>query len=210
MKTRITVEKEYTWEQVADIIDSGKAEETFGFGQLSVEVDGVGTAMLNILGYDKDKSAEGPEAHTMTVWFTDLVFDKRPFDENGSNQWAKCSLRKDTSSMKFENRFEEGFRKLLTPVIKKNDGGEDTLDTFFLLSRDELEGEERYRGVETEKDIIKVNSEGEKDWHWTRSAIRGLAGYAWSVYSSGCVGDSATTYTLRFAPACVLSKRREK
>ena len=210
MKAKITIEKEYTWEQVADIIDSGKAEETFGFGQLSVEVDGVGTTMLSILGYDKDKSAEDPEAHTMTVWFTDLVFDEMPFDTNGSNKWEKCSLRKNINSVAFKNRFGKDFRKLLTPVLKKNDGGEDTLDTFFLLSDEELKGKERYRRIEAEKDAIKVNRAGETDWHWTRSASRSHASFAWFVHPSGSVYYYDATYAIRFAPACVLSKRREK
>lgn len=206
MKARVITKKNYTWEEVGDILEAGKGEETFGLGEMTVKVEGVGTAVLKILDYDKDKSMD-PTAHTATVWFERLEFDEKPFDENGSNQWAKCSLRKDVNSVEFKSRFEEGFRKLLTPVLKKNDGGEDTLDTFFLLSREELEGEERYRGIETEKDRIKVNPDGETDWHWTRSAYRGNAFYAWHVYPSGGVYDYyLATSAHRFAPACVLSK----
>lgn len=210
MKTRITIEKEYTWEQIADVIDSGKAEETFGFGQLSVEVDGVGTAMLNILDYDKDRSAEDPEAHTMTVWFTDLVFDKMPFDTNESNKWGKCSLRKNINSVTFKNRFEEGFRKLLTPVLKKNRESEDTLDTFFLLSDEEQDGEGGYKGIKTKKDAIKVNLAGEADWHWQRSAYYSYRYCAWATNVAGGNTAICAKYAQYFAPACVLSKRREK
>lgn len=208
MEVRVITKKNYTWDEVGDILEAGKGEETFGLGEMTVKVEGVGTAVLKILDYDRDKSAMDPTAHTTTVWFKRLEFDERPFDENGSNQWEKCSLRKDTNSMEFKNRFEEGFRKLLTPVFKKNDGGEDTLDTFFLLSREELEGEGRYRGIETEKDRIKVNADSKTDWHWTRSAYRGLAGLACFVNPSGSVYGSTATGTLRFAPACVLSKHR--
>lgn len=206
MEVRTITKKNYTWDEVGDILEAGKGEETFGLGKMTVKVEGVGTAVLKILDYDKDKSATDPTAHTATVWFKRLEFDERPFDENGSNQWAKCSLRKDINSVEFKNRFEEGFRKLLTPVLKKNDGGEDTLDTFFLLSREELEGEGRYKGIETEKDRIKVNADGETDWHWTRSAYRDIAGLTCFVNPSGSVYGSTATGDLRFDPACVLTK----
>ena len=206
MEVRTITKKNYTWDEVGDILEAGKGEEAFGLGKMTVKVEGVGTAVLKILDYDKDKSAMDPTARTATVWFKRLEFDERPFDENGSNQWAKCSLRKDINSVEFKSRFEEGFRKLLTPVLKKNDGGEDTLDTFFLFSREELEGEGRYRGIETEKDRIKVNPEGETDWHWTRSAYRDIAGLTCFVNPSGSVYGSTATGALRFDPACVLSK----
>ena len=206
MEARVITKKNYTWEEVGDILEAGRGEKTFGLGKMIVKVEGIGAALLKILDYDKDKSAMDPMAHTATVWFERLDFDERPFDEKGSNQWAKCSLRKDINSVEFKSRFEEGFRKLLTPVLKKDDGEEDTLDTFFLLSRKELEGEGRYRGIETEKDRIKVNLDGETDWHWTRSAYRGYASYAWSVTPSGDVYYGTATYARRFAPACVLSK----
>lgn len=206
MEARVITKKNYTWEEVGDILEAGRGEKTFGLGKMIVKVEGIGAALLKILDYDKDKSAMDPMAHTATVWFERLDFDERPFDEKGSNQWAKCSLRKDINSVEFKSRFEEGFRKLLTPVLKKDDGEEDTLDTFFLLSRKELEGEGRYRGIETEKDRIKVNLDGETDWHWTRSAYRGGAGHAWYVPPSGYVFNYYATYAFRFAPACVLSK----
>lgn len=206
MEARVITKKNYTWDEVGDILEAGKGEETFGLGEMAVKVEGIGTAVLKILDYDKDKSAMDPTARTATVWFKRLEFNEKPFDENGSNQWGKCSLRKDINSIEFKNRFEEGFRKLLTPVLKKNDDEEDTLDTFFLLSCKELEGEGRYRGIETEKDRIKVNPDGETDWHWTRSAHRGNASYAWYVSPSGYVNSSLATSAYRFAPACVLSK----
>ena len=206
MEARVITKKNYTWEEVGDILEAGRGEETFGLGKMIVKVEGIGAAVLKILDYDKDKSAMDPMAHTATVWFERLDFDERPFDKKESKQWAKCSLRKDINNMEFKGRFEDGFRKLLTPVLKKNDDGEDTLDTFFLLSHEELEGKERYRGIENEKDWIKTNPAGETDWHWTRSAHRDYESCAWSIGPSGNVGIYYTTNAIRFAPACVLSK----
>ena len=58
MKARTIRETEYTWEQIEEILAAGKARETFGEdGQITVQVEGIGTALLNILDYDKDKAA---------------------------------------------------------------------------------------------------------------------------------------------------------
>ena len=57
MKARTIRETEYTWEQIEEILAAGKARETFGEdGQITVQVEGIGTALLNILDYDKDKA----------------------------------------------------------------------------------------------------------------------------------------------------------
>lgn len=59
MKARTIRETEYTWEQIEEILAAGKARETFGEdGQITVQVEGIGTALLNILDYDKDKAAD--------------------------------------------------------------------------------------------------------------------------------------------------------
>ena len=82
MKARTIRETEYTWEQIEEILAAGKARETFGEdGQITVQVEGIGTALLNILDYDKDKAAD-PDMRTMTLQFADLPFDEMPFDEN--------------------------------------------------------------------------------------------------------------------------------
>lgn len=53
MKARTIRETEYTWEQIEEILAAGKARETFGEdGQITVQVEGIGTALLNILDYD--------------------------------------------------------------------------------------------------------------------------------------------------------------
>lgn len=120
MKARTIGETEYTWEQIEEILAAGKARETFGEdGQITVQVEGIGTALLNILDYDKDKAAD-PDMRTMTLQFADLPFDEIPFDENGCNKWEKSSIRRNMNSIAFKERFEEGFRRLLVPVLKEN------------------------------------------------------------------------------------------
>lgn len=207
MKARTIKETEYTWQQIEEILAAGKARETFGDeGQITAQVEGIGEAVLNILDYDKDK-ATNKDMHTMTLQFADLLFDEMPFDEDNCNKWEKSSIRNYLNSIAFKERFEEGFRKMLVPVLKENDGRQETLDTFFLLSVDEMEDEaKKYRRFRTERDCVKVNADQETDWHWTRTAYRGYAHSTWNVSASGYVCNFyVAVNSLRFAPACVIA-----
>ena len=108
-------------------------------------------------------------------------------------------------------RFEEGFRRLLVPVLKENGDREATLDTFFLLSVEEMKDEEKkYQRFRSERDCVKVNPEQETEWHWTRSAGRGYASGTWIVNASGYVYDNGAVNSLRFAPACVIGAKAIK
>lgn len=211
MKARTIRETEYTWKQIEEILAAGKARETFGEdGQITVQVEGIGTALLNILDYDKDKTADS-DMRTMTLQFAELPFDEMPFDEKGSNKWEKSSIRRHINSTAFKEKFEEGFRRLLVPVLKENEDREATLDTFFLLSVEEMKAEEKkYQRFRSERDCVKVNPEHETEWHWTRSASRGISCNAWCVYSSGVVSGHDAIFALRCAPACVIGAQAIK
>ena len=165
---------------------------------------------MNILDYDKDKAAD-PDMRTMTLQFADLPFDEMPFDENGCNKWEKSSIRRNMNSIAFKERFEEGFRRLLIPVLKENGDREATLDTFFLLSVEEMKDKEKkYQRFRSERDCVKVNPKQETEWHWTRSASRGTAYYTWYVSASGYVYNSHAVNSFRFAPACVIGAKAIK
>ena len=211
MKARTIREVEYTWEQIEEILAAGKARETFGEdGQITVRVEGIGTALLNILDYDKDKTAD-PDMRTMTLQFADLPFDEMPFDENGSNKWEESSIRRHINSTAFKEKFEKGFRRFLVPVLKENGDREATLDTFFLLSVEEMKAEEKkYQRFRSERDCVKVNPEQETEWHWTRSAHRGNSCTTWYVSSSGYVSGDNAISALRCAPACVIGAKAIK
>ena len=62
MEARVITKKNYTWEEVGDILEAGRGKETFGLGKMIVKVEGIGAAVLKILDYDKDKSAMDPMA----------------------------------------------------------------------------------------------------------------------------------------------------
>ena len=197
-------EDKLTWEELGEIIEAGKVKEFFGGkGSISVEMEGVGVAAFDIIGYDAEKLAEDKQ-HSITLWMRNLILNKMAFSAEDNNKWEESDIRKHINSEEFINRFETGFRELICPVYKDNGDYVDTVDHFFLLSKEELEG--GYEYVNTEADRVKVDENGETDWHWTRSAIRGNANTTWYVSTSGNVNDSYASWANRFSPACVIAR----
>lgn len=196
------IKESMSWEEIGQIIYEGRSREVFGEkGSISVEIEGVGTAIFDIIGYDAEKLMD-PGKHSMTLWMRDLLFEEMPFSAGGNNKWEDSDIRKYLQSDSFIKRFEPGFRKLLSPVYKDNGEAPKTLDIFFLLSKEELEG--GYEFIKTEADRVKIDENGETDWHWTRSSSRGDAKLAWCVLPSGGVNYNYANWAARFSPACVI------
>lgn len=185
MVVRRTVSAAFTWEQFKEILAAGNAKETFGRkGEIDIQIEGIGTVAMQVLGYDKDKPAVSGISHTMTLCVRDLVFDPEPFGDN--NKWEESTLREKLNSEEFINRFEEAFRSLIIPVERENTSGVTTIDRVSLLSLDEIKDpEKKYAFFETEKDRVKVTRDGETWPYRLRSAHRGIARYAWYVSSDG-------------------------
>ena len=197
-------EDKLTWEELGEIIEAGKAKKFFGGkGSISVEMEGVGAAVFDIIGYDAEKLAEDKQ-HSVTLWMRNLILNKMAFSTEDNNKWEESYIRKHINSEEFINRFETGFRELICPVYKDNGDYVDTVDRFFLLSKEELEG--GYEYINTEKDRVKVDKNGETDWHWTRSACRGGAFGTWCVSASGYVNNYGAYWANRFSPACVIAR----
>lgn len=193
-----------TWEELGEIIEEGNAKEFFGGkGSISVEMEGVGAVIFDVIGYDVEKLTEDKQ-HSITLWMRDLILDKMAFSAEDNNKWEESDIRKYLNGEEFINRFEAGFRELICPVYKDNGDCVDTVDHFFLLSNEELEG--GYEYINTEADRVKVDANGETDAHWTRSAGRGGARYAWSVSTSGTVYTYTANWAFRFSPACVIAR----
>lgn len=207
MKARKIIENTYTWNQVKKILETGRAREEFGVGgEFTVMAEGIGEVVMQILDFDRERVVPSGKNHNMTVMFRDLILEETQFDKDGNNTWRTSSLRIELNSPMFINRFEEGFRNLIVPVLKDNTDGIDTEDTFFLVSNDELKNKKkRYAFFETEKDRVKVNKNGETDWYWTRSAYRSNANYVMYVNSSGGVNSARAWHAYAYAPIVVLS-----
>lgn len=197
-------EDKLTWEQLEEIIEAGKAKEFFGGkGSISVEMEGVGAVTFDIIGYDAEKLAEDKQ-HSITLWMRNLILNKMAFSTENNNKWEESDIRKHINSEEFINRFETGFRELICPACKDNGECIDTVDRFFLLSKEELEG--GYEYIKTEADRVKVDENGETDVHWTRSATRDNAGSTWYVNARGCVYYNSASWANRFSPACVIAR----
>ena len=198
------IKESMSWEEIGQIIYEGRSREVFGEkGSISVEIEGIGTVIFDIIGYDAEKLMD-PGKHSMTLWMRDLLFEEMPFSAEGNNKWEDSDIRKYLQSDGFIKRFEPGFRKLLSPAYKDNGEASETYDVFFLLSKKELE--DGYEFIKTEADRVKVDENGETDVHWTRSANRGGAYYTWSVTASGYVGSCHANWAYRFSPACVIAR----
>lgn len=143
-------EGKLTWEELGEIIEAGKAKEFFGGkGSISVEMEGVGAIVFDVIGYDAEKLVEDKQ-HSITLWMRNLILNKMAFSAENNNKWEESDIRKHINSEEFINRFETGFRELICPVYKDNGECIDTVDRFFLLSKEELEG--GYEFINTEAD----------------------------------------------------------
>lgn len=155
-------------------------------------------------------------------WKTQEDFDIRP------DQYAKKG---------FMSGFSDDFLAAIKPVkvttaLNTVEGfstaTEDTYDTFFLPSIEQMNANPQLANVEGSYWPYwrkRLGVTGPVGWYpentyegfkipalnanspqsvRLRSALRGGAYNTWGVYSSGCVSTSGAGYALRFAPACVI------
>lgn len=158
---------------------------------------------FEIIGIDAEELVDKNLKHSVTLQAVRLIGEERLFDEDGCNDWSKCSLRTYLQSEEFLSRFTEDMKKYTALVIKKNGRYEDTQDRFFILSKDEICG--GYQAFKTERDRSKINMYGETDCYCLRSAYRGYANFVLNVLTSGYVYYSSASYAYRFAPTFVIA-----
>lgn len=194
-----------TWEEFKNCLKMGKAKEFFGENaSMEVQVEDFGAVTFDVLDYDKEKLADANKKHSVTLAVRDLIFGPMPFSENGGNEWETSDIRKYINSEEFINRFEPEFRELLCKVYKDNGTiGKKTVDTFFLPSVEEMEGE--YAFFDNEKKRVKITPKGETNWYWTRSAARDNGCSTWYVAPSGSISSSTAGWANWFFPVCVIS-----
>lgn len=189
-------------EKFQEVIRNGEAAKTFKVHDKIVLTFDEREELHEIIGIDTEELVDKNLKHSVTIQPVRLIREEMAFDEDGCNDWSKCSLRKYINSKEFISRYAEDIEKYTALVIKKNGNYEDTQDRFFLLSKDEVCG--GYPVFKTERDRIKTDLNGETDWHRLRSANRGSASSTWCVSASGNVNSNAI-YAHRFAPACVIA-----
>lgn len=209
-KRKMEIEYISTWENLKYYIKIGKAKEFFGKNpSMEVQVEGFGMVVFDVLDYDKEEIAEAGKKHSVTLAVRDLIFDSMPFKNECHeweeyNKWGESDIRKYINSKAFISRFESNFRELLCKVYKDNGTEEKkTIDTFFLLSENELNG--RYEFFKNEKSRIKVNSKGETGWYWTRTAAIDSAYTVRVVWPTGTYYYADASRDFCCLPACVIA-----
>ena len=94
-----------------------------------------------------------------------------PFDRNDSNEYEGSDAQKYCTG-EWLNDLPEGLRSRVVGIP-------------FLLSKEEVKSGEKYPFYKDARNWLKTNTDGEIDWWWTRSAIRGGGCYVWLVGPSG-------------------------
>ncbi len=172
---------------------------------ISVPFDGK-TTLFDVIGLDVDDLAETGYQHSVTIQMHDLL-EERSFDETdgwGSNVWETSDIRRYLNGGEFKSRCPALAPYLATAKKLNSDGGT-TEDVFFLLSKDEYDPKAtHYPYYHNQRNRVKFDEDGYTGWHWTRSAIRGLAYSVWLVDSAGGVYSGYAAYANRFSPACVI------
>lgn len=190
-------------EELQAMIRSGEAaKQLHAHDKIVLTFDGR-EELHEIIAIDAENLVDKSLKHSITLQPVRLIGEPKPFDEDGKNVWSTSSIRKYLNSDEFITRYAEDMKKYTALVEKETEGDAPTVDRFFLLSLDEIGG--GYPAFQTEKDRIKVDLEGETDWHFLRSASRGYACITWYVNASGYVISGYAFYAYRFAPACVIA-----
>ena len=123
--------------------------------------------------------------------------DEMAYDEDGSNDWRKSSLRKYLNE-EFVKNFDKGDLLPFVSDLTSDDGMTDygTSEDFVALLSDNLY--RKYR-----KFMPKYDT-----WVWTItpwSCHPGIANYERSVYTSGALHDRYAVYGYGVAPACIFN-----
>lgn len=115
-----------------------------------------------------------------------------PFNRKDSNEYDGSDAQKYCTG-EWLNNLPEGLRSHVVGIP-------------FLLSKEEVKSGEKYPFYKDVRNWLKMNTDGEIDWWWTRSAYRGNGYYVWYVTPSGYVNyDYAADYSFTLAPACAIS-----
>lgn len=143
------------------------------------------TAEFAVIGKDADG------ADTITIQQITKC-KASPFNRNDSNEYEGSDAQKYCTG-EWLNNLPEGLRSRVVGIP-------------FLLSKEEVKSGEKYPFYKDTRNWLKMNTDGEIDWWWTRSAYRGNGCFAWSVTPSGAVyGYYAAGNSFAAAPACAIS-----
>lgn len=198
----------------------------------------LGSMPYNAVG-DNGLNGMQQVAYGHNRWSTSAI--RQYLNASGTNWFSSkedFDIRPDQYNKKgFMSGFNSDFLNAIKPVKVTTalntvegfaDATEDTYDTFFLPSLEQINATPQLRGVEGDyfeywrrrlgaKDFVGWYAENTFDAFKIpainanssqsvrlRSAYRGYAHSAWYVYASGYVGSSIASSAYRFSPVCVI------
>lgn len=205
------VNEQLTWEKVKEALLTGKAEKVLKVGdQITVQHEDLGKVLFDVLDHNREELEPGTRKNSITLQMHTLLEPERYAKQikKGCNDWETSEIRERINRRSFIMGFEEQFIELLTPAYKKNDEKRKTLDTFFLLSTEEMaEDGTRYALYENKANMIKTDQYGNGQTYWTRTACNKNGYELYYVYASGNINAGLhAKKKYRYAPACVIAQ----
>ena len=198
--------------ELAEIVRSGKARERFDIRD-TVTLCGI---EFVIIGFDHDKDVSTPDRPSITLMGKTLLPAHRYHGGACERGWIDSELR-DWLNGEILNQLPDELQQHIRRVEKvtHNYKGEafKTIDRLFIPSESELFGSAiwsdyedgaRYEAFTNCDARVRVDSEGDADWYWNRSALGGNSTNFCCVGTNGGAGVADATDTTIRAPLCFL------
>lgn len=176
---------QYSWEEIASVVENGKASELFDIGDEKEFELYTGEKMTAvILGFDHDDKADGSGKAGITFGLKGIPDGWFEMNEDCTNEggWTSCKMR-NVYMQRFFKLLPGDLSGAIKPVTKKTSAGggsssiNKTRDTLFLFSEIEVFGEREYsRDGEGEQYPYFVKEEN-------RVKCRGRSAYVWWLRS---------------------------
>ena len=200
-----------TLAEAAEIVRDGRAREVFSIHDTIT----CGGYELEVIGINHDKADGDVGRPTMTLMAKTLLPAHRWHDGACERGWIDSEIRDWLNNVFFAELPDEITQHVWS--VRKtthNSYGEafETTDELFLPSESEMFGSAiwaecedgpRYEAFATAKDRLRFDEDGDSDWYWTRSSVRGgYSTYAANVSSYGGASSNGASHASVRVPLC--------
>lgn len=189
-----------TLAEAAEIVRDGRAREVFSIHDTIT----CGGYELEVIGIDHDKADGDTSPPTMTLMAKQLLDTHQWHDGSCERGWVDSDIREWLNDEVIDELPNEITKHICTVrKITHNSDGErfETTDKLFLPSESEIFGSAiwaecedgpRYEAFATAKDRLRFDEDGDSDWYWTRSSVRGGSSTNAAYVNNG--GSANTSY----------------
>ena len=116
-----------SWEEIAEIAESGNAESVFSLGDTKTETINDVEVTLRIVGFNHDDLSDGTGKAGITIMSTttqQMEFDSR-YSASSDVKWSNCDLRTYLNG-EYLNMFPDDLKAVVKAVDKISDGGKNS------------------------------------------------------------------------------------